>query len=119
MNQFSGYCEVNVLDMVIPCKFGMNAFAMFTQMQNIELDQIDKALSGNNVVAMRNLIYCGMKAAAMAQGKPVEFNEFTVGDWIDEMEQSELAKIIETISSARVLGRRLNGSDEDSKKKTP
>lgn len=92
----------------------MNAFAMFTQMQGIELDQLDKALNSSNVEAMRNLIFCGMKSAAMSAGNPVDFNEFTVGDWIDEMEQDQLNKIVETIGSARVLGRNLN----ESKKKT-
>lgn len=118
MNQLSGYCEVKIKDMVIPCKFGMNAFAMFTQMMKVDLDQIDTLLTTSNVIAMRNLIYCGMKAAVMSSGGNIDFNEYTVGDWIDEMEQDELNKIADTIANARILGKRINGdTDEDSKKK--
>lgn len=116
MNQLSGYCEVKVMDRLIPCKFGMNAFAMFTQMQGIELDQIDKALSTSNVESIRNLIYCGMKSAALSKGIEIDFNEFTVGDWIDDMEESELSKIVETIGNSRVLGHQLGGAK---KKETP
>jgi len=111
MNKKSGYIEKKIGENIIPFKFGMNAFAKFCELQNINLAQMGIVLQPNLpalLSAMRDLLYSAAYAAIKSEGKEVTFTPETVGDWIDEMPQSDFNEILETMQSAKLMGNSLS-----------
>lgn len=86
-------------------KFGLNSLALYTQKQGIDLDRVQ----GFGLSEIRDMIWAGLVAGAKKKDEPVDFDEWQVGDWIEEMDQEEYEKIIQA----------MNGSvpKEESKKK--
>lgn len=75
----------------IPVKFGTGALEIFCDINNCDLDFFDKLFDENSgmrlidqMKAYRRALYAGAAYAAQSSGKPVDFNEYTAGDWIDE-----------------------------------
>lgn len=79
-------------------KFGTNATAEYCDKRNVGLSEyfnltFDKIKPGE----LRDIIWSGLVAGARSEGKDVDFDEFNVGDWIDEMDQGELDVIFDLV----------------------
>jgi len=82
-------------------KFNLNANYEFCKMHRLTQDEVMPFFTDHlNVTAIRDMIYCAVKVADMAAGRPVDYNEMTVGEWIGEMPQAELERIIMGTSDA-------------------
>jgi hypothetical protein len=79
--------------------FGQNAWYLFTKMQGITPDKIRPFMADQlmNPAAFRDIIYCGLKAVDLTEGKKIEYNEYLVGDWLDAMKPEALDLIISTV----------------------
>ena len=64
----------------------MNFWAIFTEQMGIGIDKIgDTFQDGLNIKAMRSLIYAGILAYDQEEGNPIDYNEFKVGNWMDDI----------------------------------
>ena len=98
----SGYLEKKINGKIVPISFGTNAFDLLTEMYESELDDVEKILS--RAGGVRDLIFCGMKAAALSADKEFTLNKYQVGDWLDELPQEDYADILSTLEKTKVMG---------------
>lgn len=111
----TGFCEKTIDGVSIGFKFGTNAFQLLTDMHNKEFHEIDAIMS--NAGGIRDLIFCAYRANALSTGKEMKLNVYQIGDWLDDLPQSDYDDILKALESAKVLGEGLNVSKEDEPKK--
>ena len=96
MNDYSGYGEIKIGDKTLPFKFGTNAYRLFCQYRNIDLNQMAEAF--NDPFAVVELAYFAYVTAMRIKDKltDIGFDEFVeiVGDTKDVI--PELEKLIVT-----------------------
>jgi len=89
--------------------FSMNFWAIFTEQMGIGIDKIgDTFQEGLNIKAMRSLIYAGILAYDQEEGNPIDYNEFKVGNWMEDITAEQVQEIVETMGQSRILGNDLN-----------
>lgn len=88
MNGFRGETEINIGGEKRLVKFNLNATATFCEVTGKPLHEITF-----HVGDVRDLLWAGLKEGARIQGKPFDVDNYTVGDWIDDMEQAEFEKV--------------------------
>lgn len=98
--------------------FSMNFWANFTEIMKVPLDKIGDLFSGGvSISAIRALVYSAILANDQEQGNEIDYNQFKVGDWLEDMDQNELEKMIGAMMESRILGNDLNmGIDRQEKK---
>lgn len=106
MNKFLGEIRLNIGGESRLFKFGTNATAVFCNIRNIKLTEVDKALNISNmdIEAVRDFIFAGLVAGCYTEKKQVDFDRFSVGDWIDAMPQEELNKAFGVVTTKRESG---------------
>lgn len=89
-------------------KFGTNQTAIFCDKHNLSLVGYSESINTDNAKAshLRDLIWSSLVAGAKYQKVEVDFDEYDVGDWIDDLSQKELQSIFDTM-----------GGKEEGKKK--
>lgn len=89
--------------------FSMNFWANFTEALNIPLDGIgDVFANGLSLGAIRDLIYSGLLANDQEKGSEIDYNKFTVGAWLDDLESEQLNDIVAALMETKLLGNDLN-----------
>ncbi|BAQ92603.1 hypothetical protein [uncultured Mediterranean phage uvMED] len=98
--------------------FSMNFWANFTEIMKVPLDKIGDLFSGGvSISAIRALVYSAILANDQEQGNEIDYNQFKVGDWLEDIDQNELEKMIGAMMESRILGNDLNmGIDRQEKK---
>ena len=99
-----------------PVKFGTNQTAVYCDLRGKSLAEYQKELTNlTDVGVIRDLIYSALFAGCKAEKKDVNFDNFDVGEWIDEMQPGDLAKVFDVLAASNDGG----GEPEadDSKKK--
>jgi hypothetical protein len=96
----------------------MNFWANFTEIMKVPLDKIGDLFSGGvSISAIRALVYSAILANDQEQGNEIDYNQFKVGDWLEDIDQNELEKMIGAMMESRILGNDLNmGIDRQEKK---
>lgn len=90
-----GTITANIGGRVRTLKFNLNANYEFCKMHNLTQDEVMTYFTdAHNVDAIRDMIYCALKAADLADGRAVDYNPYKVGEWIQEMDQKELERVI-------------------------
>lgn len=95
MNLFRGEVEVSIGGKPRLVKFGTNQLAIFTQRHNIALADVSFGME-----QLRDLIWSGLVAGAKKNKEEVDFDEWTVGEWMDEMEEAEFNKILDAFNNS-------------------
>ena len=97
--------------------FSMNFWANFTEIMNVPLDKIGDLFSGGvSISAIRALVYSAMLAFDQEEGNEIDYNQFKVGAWLEDLNQDELEKMISAMMESRILGNDLNmGIDRQAK----
>ena len=102
--------------------FSMNFWANFTDILGISLDKIgDIFSSGVSVTSLRALVYSGLLAYDQEEGNKIDYNEFQVGAWLEDVNEKMLKEMIDSMMESKILGNQLNmGIDRNpqTKKKT-
>lgn len=89
--------------------FSMNFWSEFTDTLNIPLDKIGEVFEGGiSLSAIRALVYSAMYANDMENGIPVDYNLFTVGSWLEDLNAEELENIVNAMLESKILGNSLN-----------
>lgn len=100
----------------------MNFWANFTDMLKIGLADIGDVFSnGISIKALIALIYSGLLANDQENKNEIDYDEFDVGNWLEDIQASEIEKIVQAMTESKILGNSLNAglerNPEDSKKK--
>jgi hypothetical protein len=99
--------------------FSMNFWANFTDILGISLEQIGDVFAGGvSLSNIRTLIYAALLANDQENGIEPDYNQFTVGAWLEDLQADELEKIIEAMTESRILGNSLNMGIERNVKNT-
>jgi hypothetical protein len=99
--------------------FSMNFWANFTELMGVSLEGIGKVFEGGlSLKAVRSLIYSALLAQDQEQGNEPDYNEFTVGAWLEDLEADSLNDIINAMMESRILGNELNMGIERNVKRT-
>ena len=90
-------------------RFNLNARYEFCKMHGLTQDEVRDFFGDlHNVEAVRDMVYCALKAADLADGRQVDYNQYTVGEWISDMNQEEF--------NAMMLGSSDANRDDEQKK---
>jgi len=119
-NKKRGYYTIKLGGKNRTMHFSMNFWCNFTDMLGIELNELAEIFTnGFNISTIRALVYCGLLANDQEQGNPIDYNEYTVGLWLEEFTTEQLQEIIQSMTESRILGNDLNmGIDRNVKKST-
>lgn len=89
--------------------FSMNFWANFTDTLGISLDKIGDIFGdGISLGTIRALIYSAILANDQEEGNEIDYNEFKVGVWLEDLEAEKLEDIVSAMMESRVLGNDLN-----------
>ena len=109
--------------------FGQNAWYLFSEMYGCSILDVFKVIfdphpdstaekpAFRNPQAIRDAVFCALKAADLAEAKPVKYNQYTVGDWIDEAEEGVLESVIKCMIESQYKPKPGEVAEEDTKKK--
>jgi hypothetical protein len=122
MTKQRGYYTLEIGGKKRTLHFSMNFWANFTDMLNISLAEIGDVFSnGISIKGLRTLIYSGLLAYDQENKKEIDYDEFDIGNWLEDIETTEIEKIVVAMTESKILGNSLNGGLErnptDSKKK--
>lgn len=89
--------------------FSMNFWANFTESLGVSLDQIGDVFSkGLSLTAIRKLFYSALLANDQENNNEVDYNEFTVGSWLEDITPEQLNEAVEVLTESKILGNSLN-----------
>lgn len=99
MFKFQGETEIEIGGRKRPTRICMNQIGEFTAMYGGPFHVFEaflKHVLGQtvNLLQMRDFLYTALKWGAKKNRLPVDFTNEMVGDWIEEMEQSEFDKFM-------------------------
>ena len=116
-NKRRGYYTTKLGGRNFTLHFSMNFWANFTEIMNVPLDKIGDLFSGGvSISAIRALVYSAMLAYDQEEGNEIDYNQFKVGAWLEDLNQEELEKMISAMMESRILGNDLNmGIDRQAK----
>jgi len=119
-NKKRGYYTIKLGGKNRVMHFSMNFWANFTDLLGISLQELGDVFAGGvSIKAIRTLIYSGLLANDQEQGNEIDYNEFKVGMWLEDLEADKLDEIVNAMLESRILGNDLNaGIDRNIKKTT-
>jgi len=122
MNKKRGYYTLNIGGKSRSMHFSMNFWANFTDLLGITLDKVGKLFeSGVSITALRSLIYSAILAYDQEQKNVIDYDEYDVGNWLEDINAEEIEKIIGAMGESKILGNSMNAGLErnpkDPKKK--
>lgn len=89
--------------------FSMNFWSEFTDQMGVGIEGIGEIFqNGVSIKALRALVYSGLLAYDQEEGNSIDYNEFKVGNWLEDITAEQIQEIIETMSQSRILGNDLN-----------
>ena len=89
--------------------FSMNFWANFTEGLGVSLDEIGDVFSkGLSLTAIRKLFYSALLANDQENNNGIDYNEFTVGNWLEDITPEQLNEAVEVLTESKILGNSLN-----------
>jgi len=108
-NNKRGYYSTTLGGKKRSMRFNMNFWAEFTDTLNIKLEELTTLFDGGvSISTIRALVYSALITHDREQGVDIDYNIYTVGSWLDDMDASELESIIGAMMESRILGNDLN-----------
>ena len=108
-NKKRGYITIKIGGKNRTLHFSMNFWANFTEGLNIPLDKIGEVFNdGLSISDIRLLIYSALLAYDQENGNDIDYNEFSVGAWLEEVTAENINEMIEALTQTRILGNDLN-----------
>ena len=65
------------------------------------------------------MVYSAVLANDQEQGNEVDYDIFSVGTWLDELDAEKINIIVETMLQSKILGNSLNGETPTKGKRQP
>lgn len=108
-NKKRGYYTIKLGGKNRVMHFSMNFWANFTELLEVSLDEIASIFEkGVSIKMIRSLIYSALLANDQENGNEIDYNEFTVGMWLEDFEAEKLDEIVKAMMESRILGNDLN-----------
>lgn len=108
-NKNKGYIDINVGGKKRTLHFSMNFWSEFTEQMGISLQDIGGAFeNGISIKGLRALVYSAILANDQENGKNVDYNIYTVGTWLDDLQPDSINEIVNTMLESKILGNSLN-----------
>ena len=105
----TGYKLITIGGAERPLKFGTNQTARYCELRSITLAQYYEELADIENSAgstIRDLIYSALWAGAKTDKLDVDFDAFAVGNWMDDIQPEELAKVFDTLTDSNDDGKK-------------
>jgi hypothetical protein len=119
MTKQRGYYKIKLGGKERTLHFSMNFWAAFTENMDIGLEGLSEVFAGNlSLKAIRCLVYCGILTNDQEQGNAIDYNEFSVGIWLEDITAEQLEQIIAAMAESRILGNDMNMGIERNAKTT-
>ena len=119
-NKKRGYIDIKVGNKNRTLHFSMNFWSEFTEQLGISLADIGGAFQdGISIKGLRALVYSAILANDQENGNEIDYNLFTVGDWLDELDAEKINEIVEVMLQSKILGNSLNGETQTKGKRQP
>jgi len=119
-NKQKGYIDINVGGKKRTLHFSMNFWSEFTEQMGISLQDIGNVFqNGISLKGLRALIYSAILANDQEKGNDVDYNIFTVGAWLDDLEAETINDIVNAMLQSKILGNSLNAEMEKPGKVKP
>jgi hypothetical protein len=119
-NKKRGYIDIKVGNKNRTLHFSMNFWSEFTEQLGISLQDIGGAFQdGISIKGLRALVYSAILANDQENGNEIDYNLFTVGAWLDELDAEKINEIVEVMLQSKILGNSLNGETETKGKRQP
>ena len=110
MNSKRGYITISLGGKDRTLHFSMNFWCHYTDTLNVSINELHKV--------------SGLLAYDKEEKNPIDYDEFDVGNWLEDFDGESLKKVIQTMTESKVLGNELNmglsrkqTNQTDSKKK--
>lgn len=99
--------------------FSMNFWSAFCEEMGIKLEQMGDVFQGGlDLKTIRAVFYCGILANDLEQKHPVDYNIYTVGEWLEDINAEQIAEVFTALAESKILGNQLNmGIDRTAKPK--
>ena len=119
-NKKRGYYTIKLGGKNRVMHFSMNFWANFTELLEVSIARLgDIFEKGVSIKMIRSLIYSALLANDQENGNEIDYNEFTVGMWLEDFEAEKLDEIVNAMMESRILGNDLNaGFDLENVKQT-
>jgi len=123
MTKQRGYYTLKIGGKNRTLHFSMNFWATFTDMLNVSLDEIGGIFEkGVSLKAIITIVYAGILTYDQENKKEIDYDNFDVGNWLEDVTSEDIEKIIKAMTESRILGNDLNAGlsrnpKDDSKKK--
>ncbi len=119
-NKKRGYIDIKVGNKNRTLHFSMNFWSEFTEQLGISLQDIGIAFQkGISIKVLRALVYSAILANDQEQNNEIDYNLFTVGAWLDELDADKINDIVEAMMQSKVLGNSLQGDTLEKGKRQP
>jgi len=119
-NKKRGYIDIKVGNKNRTLHFSMNFWSEFTEQLGISLADIGGAFqNGISIKGLRALVYSAILANDQEKGNEIDYNLFTVGAWLDELDADKINDIVEVMMQSKILGNSLKGDTEEKGKHQP
>jgi len=98
----AGVITVNIGGKERSLKFGTNQTARYCEVNKCTLDEYLTDMNFTNMRGdeIRDLIYSGLWAYDITNDAKIDYNRFSVGDWIDEADQKEINSIFQSLADS-------------------
>ena len=108
-NKHKGYIDINVGGKKRTLHFSMNFWSEFTEQLGVPLHEIgDVFTKGISIKGLRALVYAGILANDQENGNEIDYNIYSVGTWLDDLEAETINDIVNTMLESKILGNSLN-----------
>ena len=122
MTKQRGYYTLKIGGKNRTLHFSMNFWATYTDLLGISLDEIggvfEKGVSLKSIIM---LVYAGILTYDQENKKEIDYDNFDVGNWLEDVSADDIEKIIKAMTESRILGNDLNAgiqrNPDNSKKK--
>jgi hypothetical protein len=122
MTKQRGYYTLKIGGKNRTLHFSMNFWATYTDLLGISLDEIGGVFEkGVSLKAIIMLVYAGILTYDQENKKEIDYDNFDVGNWLEDISADDIEKIIKAMTESRILGNDLNAgiqrNPDNSKKK--
>lgn len=108
-NKKRGYYTLDLGGKKRNLHFSMNFWANFTDILKTPLDKIGNIFEGGlSITGIRALVYSGLLAYDQEEGNEIDYNEFKVGSWLEDLKPELLEEMVNAMLESRILGNDLN-----------
>lgn len=102
-----GQCTILIGGEKRHIRFGVNATGKFLLLYGINYSDFAKPWQENEIVAMRNMIYCGLLSGDTRNDLPEGFDPEICGQWLDDVDDKAIKKIEQAYLSSKIMGKRI------------